>query len=187
MKMERRKLVLYASLFVAGVVSLIFDSNLTSALPSIFNDNLERIFYTLSEVVYLLLILTAIVITSLVHKKTKNLLRLFIAGIFGFLGSYFLKFMFQRPRPFGMTHESFLLNLPDFSFPSSHAVAVFAMLPIVMQAYPKFRWFFITFACLVAFSRFYLGLHYLSDVIFGALIGLLISDFVMNATNLSKI
>lgn len=184
--MKRGKLILYAALLIAGIISLFFDQTISSNLHNIQNMGLERIFYTFSNVICLALISSAIIIGMLIEKKKVQLIKIFLAGTFGFLTSHLMKLMFQRPRPMGFEKELFLLKLPDYSFPSSHAVVVFAILPIIMTAYPKYKWFFITFACLIAFSRFYLGLHYLSDVIFGSLIGLLISDFLLNVQDLSK-
>jgi undecaprenyl-diphosphatase len=53
------------------------------------------------------------------------------------------------------------------------------MLPILDREYPHFRVFWIAFASLVAFSRLYLGVHYLSDVVTGAAIGYLIGFGIM--------
>ncbi len=59
-----------------------------------------------------------------------------------------------------------------FSFPSSHAVNNFAIAAAFAWSYPRFGWIFYLFAFLVAFSRIYLGLHYPSDMLGGATIGI---------------
>ena len=57
---------------------------------------------------------------------------------------------------------------------------VFCAIPILDKEFPKLKYFWIAFAVLVAFSRIYFGLHFLSDVIAGGLIGYLIGIFIVN-------
>ena len=57
-----------------------------------------------------------------------------------------------------------------------HSASAFAAIPILNREFPKIKWFWILFALLVAFSRLYLGVHYLSDVIFGIILGLAVGD-----------
>ena len=65
-------------------------------------------------------------------------------------------------------------NTWNFSFPSFQTMLVFAALPLLNKEFKRFRYVWIVFACLVGFSRAYFGVHYLSDVFGGAIIGYLI-------------
>jgi undecaprenyl-diphosphatase len=60
------------------------------------------------------------------------------------------------------------------SFPSGHAMIVFSIVPFLMKNFPKQKYYFILLAVLVAFSRIYLNVHYLSDIVAGAFLGYLI-------------
>lgn len=60
---------------------------------------------------------------------------------------------------------------PSMSFPSGHTVTAFMMATILAQQHRKYRALFHSIACLVGFSRVYLGFHYPSDVVVGALLG----------------
>jgi len=57
------------------------------------------------------------------------------------------------------------------SFPSAHAANNFAAAAVLAHSYSKYKWVFYIIAFLIAFSRVYVGVHYLSDIIAGGLIG----------------
>jgi undecaprenyl-diphosphatase len=102
-----------------------------------------------------------------------------------------------RPRP-DLTHESTVtvVNYADslipvirvaqneFAFPSGHATIAFASAYILTRAYPRFAWWLYTVAALIAFSRVYLGKHYMSDVVAGAGIGVVIGYFALASIRL---
>jgi undecaprenyl-diphosphatase len=56
---------------------------------------------------------------------------------------------------------------------------VFCTVPILSKEFPKFKYVWVVFASLVGLSRVYFGLHFMSDVIAGALIGYLIGMIVV--------
>lgn len=66
---------------------------------------------------------------------------------------------------------STLLPPDQFSFPSGHTITAFAVLTPMMSVYPAFTLEFTFVALSVAASRIILGMHFLSDVIVGALVG----------------
>ena len=92
------------------------------------------------------------------------------------LNSSFLKFIIDRPRP---CHELANVHLlvgcgSGYSFPSSHAVNNFAAAAILSYFLPRWVWGFFCYACVIAFSRVYVGVHYPSDVLTGSIVGLMI-------------
>ena len=62
------------------------------------------------------------------------------------------------------------------SFPSGHAFSAFFFVGVFHRV-RRVKWFFWIAALLIAFSRMYLGLHYLSDIIFGAMAGFALGAF----------
>ncbi|WP_178119525.1 phosphatase PAP2 family protein [Pseudomonas sp. SCB32] len=87
---------------------------------------------------------------------------------------------FQRVRPYdaGITH---LLIAPssDPSFPSDHATAAIAIVAsLLIQGRRKLGAVLLAVALLVSISRVYLGTHYVSDLIGGALSGIVAAVLV---------
>ncbi|MEK6552254.1 MAG: phosphatase PAP2 family protein [Bacteroidota bacterium] len=89
--------------------------------------------------------------------------------------SFFLKSLVGRIRPCNVFPDLNVLVTctESFSFPSSHAVNNFGAAIFFTKIFPKYKWSFFIVAALLAFSRPYVGVHYPSDAIGGALIGMI--------------
>ncbi len=157
---------------ILTLISFFIDSVFIKFISSIRFDVLNGIF---SALTYLgnfeIFLMIALIITVffLIHKKP------FIAFWFSIIGSVLfgilVKYVIGRTRPFEDSIISNLVPAALSSFPSAHAIAAFSVLPFLNKAFPKSKIIFWSLAILVAFSRIYLGVHYLSDVIAGAFIG----------------
>ena len=123
-------------------------------------------------------------VLRILNKKLS--LSFLLAYVFGVGLNYILKSLISRDRPY-ITYSAIqpLTDSIGNSMPSGHAVsstiiAVFACFLILMASKSKFTkiasiitgFMFVFVVCL---SRMYLGVHYLTDLILGALVGLLIS------------
>ncbi len=82
----------------------------------------------------------------------------------------------RRKRPCHLEPHcwSHLLPPDQFSFPSGHAITAFAVATAVSIFYPGLQAPLVFLAASIAASRIILGMHFLSDVLAGSLLGILL-------------
>ncbi len=99
-----------------------------------------------------------------------------------------LKNIFRRPRPFMVCSriEPICGRPTDYSFPSGHANAAWTLITPLISSVgsKKIRILLVIFAVLMCFSRVYCGVHYVSDVIWGGLIGFALSKRIHELFNM---
>jgi undecaprenyl-diphosphatase len=77
----------------------------------------------------------------------------------------------MRPYDVGVTHL-LIARSADFSFPSDHATATFAIAAtFLLHSMRRLGYWFLAAASIMIFSRVYVGTHYVSDVFGGAATG----------------
>lgn len=93
-----------------------------------------------------------------------------LSGICLFL---LLKRVSHRKRPCDLEPHCWASILPpdQFSFPSGHTITAFAIATTLGFFYPDFLAALLVIAVSIAASRIILGMHFLSDVLAGSLIG----------------
>lgn len=101
----------------------------------------------------------------IVEALTAACIGLAISGLIGV--------SFYRDRPFVTYHVFQLIPHPaNASFPSDHAIGAFVIATTIWLFRKKEGRLWLTIASCIAFSRIWTGVHYPSDVIAGALIGM---------------
>ena len=186
--MNKRRWIGFSLFFLLVViVSFYFDSEIVQGISFLGNDVLNDFFLGLtfiSSSVIIFFFLTSLFLWK-EHKRKWILPLWFTLGVSAFI-SFVLKIVIQRQRPFQLGIVSVLPILEkashltwNFAFPSFHAMLVFCSIPILSKQFPKFKYVWVLFASLVAFSRVYFGLHFLSDIVVGGFIGYIIGIIIV--------
>ncbi|MGI8599466.1 MAG: phosphatase PAP2 family protein, partial [Chitinophagaceae bacterium] len=126
---------------------------------------------------FLQIVYGLLVMGYLIKKNWKRAIEIAVIGLGGFVINYFMKLSFQRQRP----PDPLIEPLQNFSFPSGHATSGFIFYGLLVYLLWKsklkqvYKYIFssvlIIIAIIIGFSRIYLRLHYLSDVVAGFCIG----------------
>jgi membrane-associated phospholipid phosphatase len=146
--------------------------------------------YVLSALAAALLVIA--IIAPRLRRNSRTLLLslatrlqfLFFAVLVPVLAGEVIKWMVGRGRPF-VGGKANAFNFAPFtgteayaSFPSGHAMTAFALAFAVAAVWPRARVAMIVYAFLIALSRLVLLAHHPSDVVAGALIGVVGAMFV---------
>lgn len=121
----------------------------------------------------------AIVLVLIVRKKTRRegILIALAMALGAIVGVWLLKMLVQRARPCWITGQQILISVPkDYSWPSGHTLIGFTVWPLIMKMNKKAGIVTMLAACIIAFSRLYLYVHFPTDVISGAFIGFAIAQ-----------
>ena len=120
------------------------------------------------------------------EELSKGALLLFLSVALSGIFIIIIKIIVARFRPPALIHDNlFGFNWFEFgymvnSFPSGHATTAFSAFVALSLLIPKFSKLFLSIALLIALSRVVLGVHYLSDVIIGGIIGTLWAYYLYN-------
>ena len=125
----------------------------------------------------------ALTVLFLLLKKTRKVGGLMTCSLLlnTLVNNVLLKNLVARTRPYEIVDglHRIIEAQSDYSFPSGHTGSAFAVAVVVFLMCPrKIGVPVLVFAFVIAFSRLYVGVHFPTDVLGGALIGAVIAYLV---------
>jgi len=125
------------------------------------------------------LIIGAIAVILFAFKRHRILVLTVVSLLSALAIGYVLKQIFHVPRPEFDVRG--LIMARDYSFPSMHTIGAVSVLPFTFRITKNavLRVFFALLMISIVLSRLYLGVHRLSDVVFGAILGILIGIYMI--------
>ena len=85
--------------------------------------------------------------------------------------------LINRPRPFESANiRELFFHRPTYSFPSDHTAVLFAIaFSLYFSGYKKLFWMMLVLAIIISLSRIATGIHFPSDILIGAVLGIVSS------------
>lgn len=186
---------IYAALLLLWIVGIVLIVNVVKGDEVLYveqhrNDFWNRIFGSVTQLAEFPVYALIVVILWLSNRREKAL-TVMTAGLITIVVSGSLKEVFSEPRPakyFEITNpEVELPAVPGIklhtgrnSYPSGHSMGAFTLFVTLAYLWPRKKLFGVLCvftASLVAFSRIYLGQHFLTDVVAGSMVGTYIASF----------
>lgn len=153
------------------------DQTAVNAVKLIQNPLLDKIMIFFTSLGDNGIIWIILLIVLLSGKKTRNKgVVLLITVITVFILTNYLKEEFHRVRPY--EYMNFIPKVKTSgtsSFPSAHSAVAFAVFGVYYFYNLRYKYVIGVIALIIAVSRFYLEVHYLSDVLAGIALGLTVS------------
>lgn len=130
------------------------------------------------------IIIAAVVISAIrlwrcnkTPEAFKYLLALFSAGVAKGIVTI-IRFFYHHPRPSEALHLTSLFPELSYSFPSGHAMFFFALATGVYLTNKTFGRVLFALAILMGMARIAAGVHWPSDIVGGAVLGIILTLFL---------
>lgn len=138
------------------------------------------LFLTDFGVVFIVILLAIYLINK---KMWKELLEIIFLPLFVLYLAFLLKFLFEVPRPYELYDLNPLKFASYSSFPSIHASFAISLYFAASNAFKNQKKLLFVICGIIALSRVYIGVHNLSDIIAGGILGYYVTEYLIRLDN----
>jgi len=133
------------------------------------------LYHIMSYVVESYLIVLPLMVLYLIYKKDRNVFVFAVAGLVLYIIGDVIKMIVREPRPCSLQGTQYLQSYCDtnYSFPSNHATVLTGLALFINYKY--LRILYILWVILLLFGKLFLAQHYLTDLIAGVIISLIVA------------
>ena len=166
---------------------LTLDQNALSIINDFFighSEAMDQLFKFLAVYLIYSLPIILLVMWFMIKDKPKRIslvmsMLSLVVAVFGL--NKIISYFWFRPRPdldiVGLKEVFF--HRPDFSFPSDHSAALFAItFTLYLFGYKKAANYFLLYALVITFSRVVIAVHYPLDIVGGAAVAFIASYII---------
>lgn len=123
---------------------------------------------------YIVVLLLLLFLIKNLKKYWQMVTLAILSGIFArFIVVSIIRWLLERSRPFVENHVNLLVDhVNQSAFPSGHAAFFFAVSTVVYLYNKKAGILFFIAGFLISISRVFVGIHWPSDILAGALVGI---------------
>lgn len=167
---------------------MLFIQKIDNSILIYINNNLRNpitdkimiVITSLGNMGIIWIILSLLMILSEKYRKI-GIIVLIAVLLSTILGEGILKHIVRRLRPVNeiLNGKQLIAKPLSYSFPSGHAACAFASAGIIANYIKKYSIAVFTLAVLIGLSRLYLYVHYPTDVLCGAILGLISARIVI--------
>lgn len=154
------------------------DLNLLYWLNSFVGKSAQQDFLIMFFASYLLyIVLAGFVYSAYIYRSKQHTIAPYIAALVSALLARFvvaesIRFLYHHPRPFVELGIPHLITDLSYSFPSGHAIFMFTLATAVYFFNKRLAiWLYIAAVC-TGVARVAAGVHYPSDILGGAVLGI---------------
>ena len=173
------------------------DVTVTQLINNLSGQNIiaDEVFVLITKHGVPLMVLTVVIQWWGKRPREKLLQTTIIAGLsflLGLLIAQIILLFVHRIRPYDAGVSHLIINkTADWSFPSDHAIASLSIVfAFSLNCFRKHALAFLCAAALVCFSRVYVGMHYVTDILGGAALALatafLVNTFYPRGSKLNQ-
>ncbi|MBW3015093.1 phosphatase PAP2 family protein [Candidatus Woesearchaeota archaeon] len=162
--------VWYIAWLVIGIALFFVDDKVLKQITNFRNKYTDQFFRVITNEFFVMFLVILLAFVFFVYGK--DFFLVIKVAFFSWVIGFILKWLFKRKRPYNAKKVKRLVKpILNYSFPSSHAMVLFSLIPIVSQNLPEYTVTWIIVACLISLTRVYAGVHYASDLVLGSLFG----------------